>query len=292
MNQSNHFKPQSSFSSSSPTASVSHISLEPTSLLRKMVTRVGNTFLAEEWERKYYADKYSCCPPPLFIPIISVLQVVVFIYYLPSTPQAPGIQTPVMTALEDSPLIYHPLEKQQVWRFLTYMLLHEGWLHLTFNLTVQILLGLPLEMVHGSIRLSMIYMSGVLAGSLATSIFDSHAKLLGASGGVYALLAGHLANVLLNFHNMEMGLLRAVGVFLVASVDVGVAIYDRYARESYPTPPVSFLSHISGALAGLTIGLVVLKNFEQKLREQLLWWICLGVYLSALLFAVLYNTLK
>jgi len=35
------------------------------------------------------------------------------------------------------------------------------------------------------------------AGSLGTSVFDPRAVLVGASGGVYALLAGHLANILL-----------------------------------------------------------------------------------------------
>ena len=34
-------------------------------------------------------------------------------------------------------------------------------------------------------------------GSLGTSVFDMDAFLVGSSGGVYALLAAHLANVLL-----------------------------------------------------------------------------------------------
>lgn len=34
-------------------------------------------------------------------------------------------------------------------------------------------------------------------GSLGTSVFDTDVYLVGASGGVYALLAAHLANVLL-----------------------------------------------------------------------------------------------
>ena len=35
------------------------------------------------------------------------------------------------------------------------------------------------------------------AGSLGTSVFDMKAVLVGASGGVYALLAAHVANILL-----------------------------------------------------------------------------------------------
>lgn len=36
-----------------------------------------------------------------------------------------------------------------------------------------------------------------ILGSLGTSVFDSNVYLVGASGGVYALLAAHLANVML-----------------------------------------------------------------------------------------------
>lgn len=70
-------------------------------------------------------------------------------------------------------------------------------------------------MVHGSLRIGTIYMAGVLAGSLGTSVFDSKVFLVGASGGVYALLAAHLANVLINYSSMQFGVLRLLGVILV-----------------------------------------------------------------------------
>lgn len=127
---------------------------------------------------------------------------------------------------------------------------------------------------------------------MATSVFDARAMLVGSSGGVYALLAGHLANVILNYNEMKWGPLRIVLIFLAASIDFGYAIYDRYSSgETYYgyKSSVSFVAHIAGAIAGLTIGLVVLKNFEQKLRHQLIWWISLGAYISLILFAILYN---
>jgi len=43
----------------------------------------------------------------------------------------------------------------------------------------------------------MISVRCVAAGSLATSVFDSDAVLVGASGGVYALIAAHLPSVFL-----------------------------------------------------------------------------------------------
>nr|CAH7765368.1 unnamed protein product [Callosobruchus chinensis] len=88
------------------------------------------------------------------------------------------------------------------------------------------------------------------------------------------------------------------------SCDVGYAIYSRYATVSEspmggPSAvgmtselPVSYVAHLTGALAGLTIGLIVLKNFEQKLHEQLLWWVALGVYAACTIFAILFNVMN
>lgn len=76
---------------------------------------------------------------------------------------------------------------------------------------------------------------------------------------------------------------------ITASVDVGIAIYNRYSMDVFEQGSVSYVAHVAGALAGLTIGLLVLKNFEQKLHEQLMWWVALGVYVACIAFALVYN---
>lgn len=69
------------------------------------------------------------------------------------------------------------------------------------NLVVQLLLGIPLEMVHRWWRVLLVYLAGVIAGSLGTSITDPGVFLAGASGGVYALITAHLAIlVMVNNH--------------------------------------------------------------------------------------------
>ena len=47
------------------------------------------------------------------------------------------------------------------------------YVHITTNLLVQLLVGLPLELVHRWWRIAIVYLCGVLAGSLGTSVFDS-----------------------------------------------------------------------------------------------------------------------
>jgi hypothetical protein len=40
-----------------------------------MVRIIADEFLTEERDRKYYADHYTCCPPPLFILLITLIEV-------------------------------------------------------------------------------------------------------------------------------------------------------------------------------------------------------------------------
>ena len=77
----------------------------------------------------------------------------------------------------------------------------------------------------------LIYLTGVTAGSLTVAIADPHVYLAGASGGVYALIAAHLANVVFNWREMEYPGLRLIGFIIIAGVDTGVAVYYRYTGQ-------------------------------------------------------------
>ena len=181
----------------------------------------------------------------MFLLLVSLGQISVFVYHvilLTNTGQTVGADGPVYI---NSPLIFNPDKKKEVWRFLSYMLVHSGYFHITFNVVVQVksetsreressvvmfqlMLGLPLEMVHRWWRIMLIYLTGVLAGSLTVAVADPHVYLAGASGGVYALIAAHLANVIFNWSEMEYPALRLITFLLVTGVDTGFAVYYRW----------------------------------------------------------------
>lgn len=50
-----------------------------------MVRIIADEFLTEERDRKYYADHYTCCPPPLFILFITLIEVSHDFEAVPST---------------------------------------------------------------------------------------------------------------------------------------------------------------------------------------------------------------
>ncbi|XP_069056057.1 rhomboid-related protein 3 isoform X5 [Pleurodeles waltl] len=191
-----------------------------------------------------------------------------------------------------NPLVYHPQLRAQVWRYVSYALMHAGIEHLGLNIVLQLLVGIPLEMVHGALRIGIIYVAGVLAGSLAVSVADMTAPVVGSSGGVYALISAHLANIVMNWSGMKchFKLLRMAAALICMSFEFGRAVWLRFHPSAYPPCPYpSFVAHLGGVLVGITLGVVILRNYEQRLQDQSLWWIFSSSYLFFILFAIFWN---
>ena len=62
-----------------------------------------------------------------------------------------------------SPFIFDPAKRVQIWRYLTYSLLHLDWMHLTCNMVMQLLIGVPLELNH-KYKIVFVYVLGCLSG--------------------------------------------------------------------------------------------------------------------------------
>ena len=116
---------------------------------------------------------------------------------------APRYSTGLKTGVPvDSSLLWNPVARVEFWRYLSYMFIHNGTFHLVFNCLMQIALGMLLETVHKFWRVGAIYLLGVLAGSLAHSMFDPYVALSGASGGCYALMGAHFATIIIVSHQV------------------------------------------------------------------------------------------
>ncbi len=81
------------------------------------------------------------------------------------------------------------LEQGEVYRLLTYGLLHTGFTHLLFNLTFLAYTGYNLERALGSLNLTLLYFGSVFSGGLLSMWMAPERPSLGASGGDFGLIA-------------------------------------------------------------------------------------------------------
>ncbi|XP_047389238.1 rhomboid-related protein 1 isoform X4 [Sciurus carolinensis] len=284
---------------------------------KRFVRYVAYEILPCEVDRRWYFYRHRSCPPPVFMASVTLTQIIVFLCY--GARLNKWVLQTYHPEYMKSPLVYHPGHRARAWRFLTYMFMHVGLEQLGFNALLQLMIGVPLEMVHGLLRISLLYLAGVLAGSLTVSITDMRAPVVGGSGGVYALCSAHLANVVMvtgppggwvwegahlacltaslsachqNWAGMRCPykLLRMVLALVCMSSEVGRAVWLRFSPplpSSGPQP--SFMAHLAGAVVGVSMGLTILRSYEERLQDQCGWWVVLLAYGTFLLFAIFWN---
>ncbi|XP_018375919.1 PREDICTED: protein rhomboid isoform X2 [Trachymyrmex cornetzi] len=252
-------------------------------LQQQTSTITESSLYSSDYPDGQYEEEYSCRPPAIAMIIISIIEIILFMYDVIKH-KSLSVEGPAATLF-----IYNPHKRYQAWRYLTYMFVHVGVFHLVVNLLVQIMLGVPLEMVHKWWRVLLIYIAGVLAGSLGTSVSDPTVYLAGASGGVYALITAHVATIIMNWSQMEFAVLQLLVFLVITSVDIGQAVYNRYVLVTHDQ--IGYVAHLAGAIAGLLVGINILRNLEVQTWEKVIWWASIVTFTGLMTAAILWNIL-
>jgi len=164
----------------------------------------------------------------------------------------------------------------EVWRWLSYQLTHVGAAHVIMNCTLNFLLGVPLEGMHGAFRTGLMFNVGVLGGSLCYFVNDARSTVVGMSGGCYALIGINFADLLMNW--AEKKFRKATLLFLSFIVMVDVAVY--YFSTSATN--VSHSVHVGGFIAGGLSGIIICKNLKVHSRGK--WLKPIAGIISTVLF--------
>jgi membrane associated rhomboid family serine protease len=77
----------------------------------------------------------------------------------------------------------------EYWRLVTGAFLHDGIIHIAFNMYILYWLGTMLEPVLGHVRFTALYFASLLAGSFGAILVKPHTITVGASGAVFGLMA-------------------------------------------------------------------------------------------------------
>jgi len=154
------------------------------------------------------------------------------------------------------------IDSGEYWRLLWATQMHAGWIHLGLNVINFVPLGYILEPDWGTIKICIIFLCSIVSGSLA-SINGTDAIAVGASGGIFGLMAGLLVYIAEYWQTIP----HVKSVFVLVSVVVVLSIALSFV------PFVDKWAHIGGALGGLLGGLTLLRdlpvlNSTQKLGED------------------------
>ncbi len=140
--------------------------------------------------------------------------------------------------------LYGPFVQDGQWyRILTSGFVHAGIIHLLFDMIVLWWLGGALERYAGSLRFGAIYLASLVWGAAGALLLAPDALTVGASGGVYGLMAA----LLVLERQQGIALLGSgVGIFLLLNLAITFVI-----------PGISIGGHLGGLAGGLLAALVL-----------------------------------
>ena len=130
----------------------------------------------------------------------------------------------------------------QWWRVVTAAFLHDGLLHITFNMLALWWIGRLVEQLFGSFKMALLYIISMLGSAWAIYHFDYLQVTIGASGAIFGLF-GALAAAGIRLGPVGRDLLRSTVWIVVINVVIGFTV-----------PNISQAGHLGGLVAGFIVG--------------------------------------
>jgi membrane associated rhomboid family serine protease len=131
----------------------------------------------------------------------------------------------------------------EIYRVLTAGFLHSGIIHLGLNMFALYILGTLLEPAVGTRRFLGIYFASVLAGSCGALLLSPDQLTVGASGGIFGLMA---AAFLIARHRGLDELASQIGLFVVLNLVF-----------TFSVPNISIGGHLGGLVGGGLAALLI-----------------------------------
>jgi membrane associated rhomboid family serine protease len=138
----------------------------------------------------------------------------------------------------------------QYYRLLTSGFLHDGFLHILFNMWFLYVMGRILEPVVGRVNFLVIYLVSLLAGSFGALLFEPQAPTVGASGACFGILGALI--VIAYFRRISIWQ-SGLGLTLVINVVFSLSV-----------PGISIGGHVGGLIGGAICGLLIVQLGERR----------------------------
>jgi len=138
----------------------------------------------------------------------------------------------------------------QPWQLVSYAFLHEGFLHIAFNMLALFMFGGPLERLWGSRRFALYYLACVLTAAgtqlAVQNATGNSVPVAGASGGVFGLLLGY-AWYFPRDEFLVLPVPLPLPAWLLAIIYGGIELFLGVTGNQ---PGVAHFAHLGGMLGG------------------------------------------
>lgn len=144
-----------------------------------------------------------------------------------------------------------PKYPNQWYRFIIPIFLHAGFVHIGFNLLLQLTLGRDVELLIGSLRFALVYFaSGIFGFVLGGNFAADGIASTGCSGSLFGILAITLLDLLYTWSERTKPWME----LLFIALDIVIAFVLGLL------PGLDNFSHIGGFLMGLVLGVCLLRS--------------------------------
>jgi membrane associated rhomboid family serine protease len=164
-----------------------------------------------------------------------------------------GVNSTSLGTLYEKGALYGPLihlAPHQYYRLVTSGFLHDGLLHIAFNMFFLFFLGPVLESAVGRLNFAVVYFVSLLAGSFGALLFSPRIPTVGASGALFGLLGALM--VVSHYRGISIWQ-NGLGITLLINIVFSLSVSG-----------VSIGAHLGGFLGGGICGWLILQLGERR----------------------------
>jgi membrane associated rhomboid family serine protease len=158
--------------------------------------------------------------------------------------------------------------KDEPYRLLTSAFIHDGLIHIAFNMWFLYVVGNALEQGIGRRPYLAIYAASIFAGSFGALVFQPDVASVGASGALFGLFGALI--VLANRRGISIWQ-SGLGATLVLNILISLAI-----------PNISIGAHAGGLVGGVILGWMYVELGERRGRNPVFYAGCVLLAAAAI----------
>ncbi|MGI8713285.1 MAG: rhomboid family intramembrane serine protease [Solirubrobacteraceae bacterium] len=141
-------------------------------------------------------------------------------------------------------------ELHQYYRLLTAGFLHDGILHIAFNMFFLYFMGRMLEPAIGRVNFAVVYFASLLAGSFGALLFEPNAFTVGASTACFGILGALI--VVAHYRGISIWQ-SGLGITLLINIVFSLSISG-----------ISIGGHLGGVVGGAICGWFIIQFGERR----------------------------